>query len=249
MKKFFLALFFMVGIFVIVSQGELAWSNRRLLDEARVHKIQKGESLSLLAKRYYGDPHRWRELSLINRAPNANLVLPGEEVLVPDVAAINELSRARTITRVKSVVGEQERVAVAETPAAAQEFSGASSTPAKPAESLQPQASPQTPAVSTASSSNDGQPGATATEPMTAEQQSAETAPFTEESNSEAGFPWFWVALGVILVGGVFAFMRYRQRSSEQNAATEGKSSDNMGRTEQLLRDRRRHAESAASEA
>jgi hypothetical protein len=69
MKKILLTLFFAAGIFVLWSHGEMVWSNRRFLDEPRVHKIEKGEYLSRLAQQYYGDPQRWRELALINRAP------------------------------------------------------------------------------------------------------------------------------------------------------------------------------------
>lgn len=116
MKKLFLTLFFAAAIFMIGSHGEMLWGNRLFLDEPRVHKIEKGEYLSKIAEQYYGDPQRWRELALINRAPNPNHVEVGEEILVPAANLVQEISRAHTLTQVNTVVKEQQRLATA-TPA------------------------------------------------------------------------------------------------------------------------------------
>jgi LysM repeat protein len=112
MKKIFLTLFFAASIFVLWSSSELLWSNRRLLDEPRVHKIEKGEYLSKIAQKYYGDPQRWHELALINRAPNPHHVEAGEEILVPAAKVVEEIERTRTLTRVNLLVDEQERLVV-----------------------------------------------------------------------------------------------------------------------------------------
>jgi len=227
MKKFMLSLFFMVGIFALASQGELLWSSRLLLDETRVHKIQKGESLSLLAKRYYGDPQRWRELALVNRAPNPNLVLPDEEIVVPAVGAVNEMSRARTITKFNTLAREQERLAVVETPEAARQFT---ETTPSPAESAPAPIEPNAHAVSEETYSADD---------MNAVTEPVAEAPLVEETESASGFPWFWLAVGVILIGGIFAFIRYRQRADRQENAGE-ENTEHVSRAEQILRERRR---------
>lgn len=117
MKKLFLTLFFAAAIFLIGSHGEMLWGNRLFLDEPRVHKIEKGEYLSKIAKQYYGDPQRWRELALINRAPNPNHVEVGEEILVPAANKVQELRRAHTLTQVNTVVKAQQQLAT-NTPAA-----------------------------------------------------------------------------------------------------------------------------------
>src|SRR5574341_1311036 len=109
MKKLLLTLFFAAGIFVLWSHVEMVWSNRRFLDEPRLHKIQKGEYLSNLAQQYYGDQQRWRELALINRSPNPNHVEVGEEILVPAANVADEISRARTITKVNTLFHDQEQ--------------------------------------------------------------------------------------------------------------------------------------------
>lgn len=240
MKKFMLSLFFMVGIFVLASHSEMLWSNRLFLDEPRIHKIQKGEYLSQLAKRYYGDAQRWRELALVNRAPNPNLVLPGEEILVPAVGPVNELTRARTITKVKSLVGEQERFAVMETPEAARQFNGSTtSTTPNSTESVTPAATEM---------SNDLAENAAADGKIAESDPIVET-PLTDEVEAAAGFPWFWLAVGVILIGGIFAFMRYRQRAAAHDENASDESSDPLSRTEEMIRDRRRHVEGATSQA
>lgn len=111
MKKLFLSLFFAAGIFMLWSHGEMVWSKRLFLDEPRVHKIEKGEYLSRLAQQYYGDPQRWRELALINRAPNPNHVEVGETILVPAANVVAEIGRARTLTKINALVNDQEKLA------------------------------------------------------------------------------------------------------------------------------------------
>lgn len=228
MKKLMLSVFFMVGIFVLASQGELLWSSRLLLDEARIHKIQKNESLSLLAKRYYGDASRWRELALVNRAPNPNLVLPGEEILVPAVGPINELRQARTITQVASVVGEQERLAVAETQEAARQFTNEPApitTSPEPATNAMTESTPE------------------ATEPMMTGAEPEVEPALTNEIEESSGFPWFWLVVALVLVGGVFAFMAYRRRSAKSEPVAEEEPARPLNRAEEILRERRRHSE------
>lgn len=250
MKKAMLSIFFMVGIFVLASQGELLWSSRLLLDESRVHKVQKGESLSLLAKRYYGDVNRWRELALINRAPNPNLVLPDEEIVVPAVGSINEMSRARTITAFNSLAREQERLAVVETPEAARQFTQSPTMaqraegggPRKDAQNLTAENQDAGQAVTPSSENGNGGNG------LTTESEPAYEQPLTtEETETASGFPWFWLAVGVIVIGGILAFMSYRKRAAAESAEEEN--NNNLSRTEEMLRERRRHHEGATTHA
>lgn len=200
MKKFFLTLFFACGIFVLLSQGELLWSRFQLLNEPRVHKVQKGESLSKLAKQYYGDPQHWRELALINRAPKPNHLEVGEEVLLPSANVIDELRRSRTVTRVNALVGEQEKFAVRNVSADGRAITS-SEAPSNAAEPVAPTATP-------VEETNGTIPVETATETIAPQ----------EITTEDSGFPWFWLAISIILIAGVAGFIWYRRKQAEENA-------------------------------
>jgi hypothetical protein len=107
MKK---VLFFMIccaGFFVLFAHYEELLGRLHWLDTPRVHVVQKGESLSKLAKENYGDVHYWRELALINRAPKPNHIEVGEQVLLPAANVLRDLRRARTLSRVNDLVTNQ----------------------------------------------------------------------------------------------------------------------------------------------
>lgn len=196
MKKFFLTLFLAGGFFLMLSHGEVLWSKRKFLDEPRVHKVQKGESLSKLAKQYYGSPKRWRELALVNRAPKPGHLQVGEEILVPSASVINELRRSRTITRVNTLIGEQQKAAMAK--------AAEVTSQAVPSQAVQPQA-----------------PTARVETPTTKAEDHGivpETVP--ETITTPAGgsaFPWFWLALGVMIIAGAAGFLWYRRRQAEKS--------------------------------
>jgi LysM repeat protein len=200
MKKFFLTLFLAGGIFVLLSQGELLWSRYQLLNAPRVHKVQKGESLSKLAKQYYGDPQHWRELALINRAPKPGHLEVGEEILLPSANVIDELRRSRTVTRVNALVGEQEKVAVRSTPESAHELTSSET----PSNGIEPAAPIEAPTEET----NGTLPVAMTPETITPQ----------EATTEESGFPWFWLAISIILIAGVAGFIWYRRKQAEENA-------------------------------
>jgi hypothetical protein len=198
MKKFFLTLFFAGGIFVLLSQGELLWSRFKFLDEPRVHKIQKGESLSKLAKQYYGDPQHWRELALVNRAPKPGHLEVGEEILLPAATVIDELRRSRTATRVNALVGDQEKFAVR----TVSEDTRAITSSEAPSNAVEPAAPIETPGEET----NGTPPVITTTETITPQEIPIE----------DSGFPWFWLAISIIIIAGVAGFIWYRRQQAEE---------------------------------
>jgi hypothetical protein len=200
MKKIFLTLFFACGIFVLLSQGELLWSRFQLLDEPRVHKIQKGESLSKLAKQYYGDPQHWRELALINRAPKPGHLEVGEEILLPSATVIDELRRSRTVTRVNALVGDQEKFAVR----TVSEDTRAITSSEAPSSVVEPAAPIEAPAEET----SETLPVATTTETITPQEITPE----------DSGFPWFWLAISIIIITGVAGFIWYRRKQAEEES-------------------------------
>ena len=216
MKKLFLTVLFTIGIFLLLSQHEMLWSKRRFLDEPRVHRVQKGESLSQLAKQNYGSTKRWRELALVNRAPKPSHLEVGEEILLPSAAVINELRRTRTLTRVNTLIGEQQAAKVTQT----------SERPQQQPSATSPETAPlaQTP---TASSPSD--------------QLVPETTPETivpqHDASAESSFPWFWLAIGLMLIGGVAGFIWYRRQQAEK-AANETKMVEPRRNVEERGRER-----------
>jgi hypothetical protein len=201
MKKLFLTLFFAAGIFLLWSQGEMVWSNRLFLDEPRVHKIEKGEYLSRLAQQYYGDPQRWRELALVNRAPNPNHVEVGEEILVPAANVVAELGRAHTLTKVNALVNDQKKLV---------------QEPSQPITDNAPATTP-TPSGEVTTGNGTAQPVA----PV--EETPAPIA--TEPATKETSFRWLWVGLGAAMLAlvGIVIYRRRQNAEPETNFAFKSK--------------------------
>ena len=102
-------MFVFVLIFLGATEDQMLWCSRMLSGEPRIHTIQHGEYLSQLSMKYYGTTQYWRELALINRAPNSDLVFPGEKVIIPSLDAIKRVSGARSLSAVNLVVESQKK--------------------------------------------------------------------------------------------------------------------------------------------
>jgi nucleoid-associated protein YgaU len=52
----------------------------------RTYTVQKGDSLSKIAKREYGDPQEWRRIYNANRdmIENPDLIYPGQVIRIPE---------------------------------------------------------------------------------------------------------------------------------------------------------------------
>ncbi len=214
MKKLLFSVFIVALALVVLAQQDVLWSRLNWLDAPRVHVVQKGESLSKLAKDSYGATDYWRELALINRAPKPDHIQPGEEVLLPAANVLQELRRARTISRVNDLINEQQALATRVAPATEQTATQpAPATNATPAQALPEQSSNVTPP-----SANDPAPFA-ATVPADPPRFDVEnTTPIAPESN-DSGSSWFWVIFGLLALGGVIGFVVYRRRQEEEEMA------------------------------
>lgn len=69
-----------------------------------MHQVLQGEYLSKISLQYYGTAKYWHELALINRAPDSDMVFPGETVLIPSKAVMEKLHRAHSLSRVNTLV-------------------------------------------------------------------------------------------------------------------------------------------------
>ena len=110
MKKVIIVLFVIAVLIAGYSYDQFSWATRLLLGAPATHVIQKGEYLSVIAKEYYGQADYWRELALINRAPNSNLVFPGEEIIIPSLDVIKEIRRTCWLSKVNAYVKNEEDV-------------------------------------------------------------------------------------------------------------------------------------------
>lgn len=54
--------------------------------QGRTHTVAKGESLSKIAKQYYGDAKQWKKIFEANKdtIKNPDLIFPGQVIKVPD---------------------------------------------------------------------------------------------------------------------------------------------------------------------
>jgi nucleoid-associated protein YgaU len=54
--------------------------------QGRTHTVAKGESLSKIAKKYYGDARQWPKIFEANKdtIKNPDLIFPGQVIKVPD---------------------------------------------------------------------------------------------------------------------------------------------------------------------
>ena len=107
MKKILIFFVLVTVVFGLYSEKNLVWCKKILFNEPTKHVIQKGDFFSKLSKQYYGSADFWRELALINRAPNKNLVFPGEEVIIPSLDAVKKLRKTRMLSVVNDIVKNQ----------------------------------------------------------------------------------------------------------------------------------------------
>lgn len=52
----------------------------------RTYTVKSGDSLSKIAKQFYGDGNDWKRIHAANRdkVPNPDLIHPGQELIIPD---------------------------------------------------------------------------------------------------------------------------------------------------------------------
>ncbi len=83
-------------------------------DDPTLREVREGDWLSKIATEYYNDPSYWKELALINRAPNGNMLFPGEKVIVPASRTIQEIRAASSFSRVNEMVEQQRAILIGE---------------------------------------------------------------------------------------------------------------------------------------
>jgi len=111
MKKTLVILFVVLLLLVIgYAHDQFAWCKKLIFGEPTTHTIQKGEYLSEIAKKYYGRADYWRELALVNRSPNCDLIFPGEEIVIPSLNVIKEIRKTRWLSKVNAYMKNEEDI-------------------------------------------------------------------------------------------------------------------------------------------
>ncbi|RMD91415.1 MAG: LysM domain-containing protein [Calditrichaeota bacterium] len=110
MKKLFLILLFVPVLFALLDPASQLLSRFLRLEQPTIHEINQGDWLSKIAQKYYGDVSYWKELALINRAPDGNLIFPGEKIIVPSFATIQKIRKARSLSKVNELIAQQQAI-------------------------------------------------------------------------------------------------------------------------------------------
>ncbi len=107
MRKYFMATLLLIVFVCCLEPARTLLSRFLLLEQPTIHQIQEGEWLSKVAIEYYGDASYWRELGLINRAPDGNRVYPGEQIIVPSFEVVEQIRKTRRLSTVNELVQKQ----------------------------------------------------------------------------------------------------------------------------------------------
>ena len=67
-----------------------------------LHEIQKGESLSIIAKKYYGDYKKFDVIARYNNLKDATMITPGQTIKVPILAGTMQTALPETKSELKS---------------------------------------------------------------------------------------------------------------------------------------------------
>jgi len=213
MKKVVIVLFVIALLIAGYAYDQFSWAKRLLLGEPTTHVIQKGEYLSEIAKKYYGQADYWRELALINRAPDSDLVFPGEEIIIPSLDVIKEIRRTRWLSKVNGYVKNEEDVIArlnrGEEPVMAENIP--EPTPTEPVQS-EPRTTPEMLLDTDQSGTISATEGADTLSGFTL--QTFQSGEDDVQSASSLGI--ILAIVGVLLVASLLAFVMIRRKKHSQ---------------------------------
>jgi hypothetical protein len=66
-------------------EEQLAEIPKHSPDRTKVRTVQRGETLSYIAWKVYGDPTKWRPIAEANNLANPRLLVPGAQLLIPSL--------------------------------------------------------------------------------------------------------------------------------------------------------------------
>ncbi len=226
MKRFIFTILLMGLAVAFMEPAGNLFSTLLRLDEPRSYDIERGDWLSKIAQKHYGDASYWRELALVNRAPDADLIFPEEDIIVPSFDVVREIRQARSLSDVNSLVETQQAILAGrldhetepfadhgmtqDSDRAAADDSAPAATESADQAPAQPQSKPDLPGESETQTSEDEVFGLEQWE--TTEPLSAENEPFWSSTPMLTGI----VVLAVVVAIGLFMFWRSKKREQEE---------------------------------
>jgi len=206
--------------------------------------IQKGEYLSEIAKKYYGQADYWRELALINRAPDSDLVFPGEEIIIPSLDVIKEIRRTRWLSKVNSYVKNEEdviaRLRSGEEPLMAENT-------AEPAPTEPVQSEPSTTPEMLLDKDNSATISATEKVDTLSEFALQSFPPANDKAQSASPLGMILAIIGVLFAASLLAFVLIRRKKqSKQITIVDDEDLNLLGEDEQSEPDYREYLRSKA---
>lgn len=215
MKRFVLTILLMGVLVVFMEPAQNLLSKFLRQEEPTRVEIQTGDWLSKLALKYYGDASYWKELALINRAPDGDMIFPGENVIIPSFQVVNEIRKTRSLSKVNELVREQQDVLAGRPHSSSKPLAGVNSQDARLKDGTGLAKQSEEPPLS---NSKDG--GGSAPVGDQNNYASFDESPMTN-GTEEASF-WLstpaiigTVVLGFALLVGVFMFIGHKQRQEE----------------------------------
>lgn len=222
MRKLF-AFLILAGLLIMVFPNKVILIAKSfLLEEPTTHLVERNDWLSKMALKYYDDASYWKELALVNRAPDPNLILPGEQIFIPAFEAIQQLRNASTISSVQNVIAQQE-LALRQSGGEKEERVADTTDESEPGAT---QPSTQTAEAESGEATNGSTNGATETVPSSGV---LETVPPQTESAAE-GFPWIWIVAAALIIAGLGGLLLYgRKRTQDADNEVEADRKEKSG--------------------
>lgn len=202
MKRFLFCIVLMGFLVLFMEPAGNLLSNLLRLDQPMTHQIQEGDWLSKIAERNYGDASYWKELALINRAPDGDMIFPGEEVIVPSFEAIRKVRESRRLSAVNDIVEMQQDILAGRMQVEREPLADAQQ---------QPQQKPEPVTERPSAAQSEQSPEEETAAPDLAEHygtNGSQDTPFYRSTLFITGV----VILGVILAIGIFLYYRQKKR-------------------------------------
>jgi hypothetical protein len=100
---------FAMVILGVYSETQFSWSKRLFENYPVSRSLRKQDYLSMLSLHYYGTSKYWRDIDMINRAPDVDKIFPGQTIIIPDQESIERLHKTQDIVLINQIISHRDR--------------------------------------------------------------------------------------------------------------------------------------------